>query len=143
MPARAAAIEAECATVRRAGATYDESVQMTTEIAAREGWLVVSDTSWPGYTEVPRLVMQGYRLMVDEALDQIGAAPTHVFIQAGVGGIAAAVAVQLRARLQTPYPCLVIIEPDKAACLLVSAERGTATALNGSLDTVDGMSGVR
>ena len=133
---RVAAIEAYGAEVRRAGATYDESVQIARETAAREGWLVVSDTSWPGYTEVPRLVMQGYRVMVDEALDQLGdAAPTHVFIQAGVGGVAASVAVHLRARLPTP-PVLVVVEPEAAACLLASAERGASTKLAGPLDTV-------
>ena len=54
----------------------------------RNGWFVVSDTSWPGYTEVPRDIMQGYRLMADEAADQwTGPPPTHVFIQGGVGGV--------------------------------------------------------
>ena len=135
---RVAAIERHGAEVRRAGATYDESVRIANEVAAREDWLVVSDTSWPGYTEVPRLVMQGYRLMVDEAIDQwIGAAPTHVFIQAGVGGVAAAVSVQLRARLPT-MPCLVVVEPEAAACLLASAERGTRMALTGPLETLMG-----
>jgi diaminopropionate ammonia-lyase len=79
--------------------------------------------------------MQGYRLMVDEALDQwAGPPPTHAFIQAGVGGIAAAVSIQLRARLGT-LPTLVVVEPDSAACLLTSAERGALTPLSGPLDT--------
>ena len=106
--------------------TYDDAVRAAAAEAERQGWFVVSDTSWPGYTEVPRDVMQGYRLMADEALDQWqGAPPTHVFIQAGVGGVAAAVSVQMRARLD-PAPALVVVEPDRAACLLASAEAGRA-----------------
>ena len=133
---RITAIERYGAEVRRAGRTYDESVRDASEIAEREGWLVVSDTSWPGYTEVPRLIMQGYRLMVDEALDQwAGPPPTHVFIQAGVGGVAASVSVHLRARLGHA-PVLVVVEPSRAACLLASAERHALTALSGPLDTV-------
>jgi len=55
--------------------------------AEANGWFVVSDTSWAGYTEVPRLIMQGYRVMADEVADQwSGDPPTHVFIQGGVGG---------------------------------------------------------
>ncbi len=133
---RVAAMERWGASVRRAGADYDESVRAANDAAASEGWLVVSDTSWPGYTEVPRLVMQGYRLMVDEALDEwTGAPPSHVFIQAGVGGAAASVAVQLRARLAT-MPRVVVVEPLGAACLLRSAEQGTATKAAGKLDTI-------
>ncbi len=131
---RVAAIERLGAAVPRAGRTYDESVRAAREIAAREGWFVVSDTSWPGYTEVPRLIMQGYRVMVDEALDQWeGPAPTHVFIQAGVGGVAASVSVHLRARLGT-LPALVVVEPERAACLLASAERRALTSIT-ALDT--------
>lgn len=132
---RIAPIERYGAEVRRAGRTYDESVRAASGIAERDGWLVVSDTSWPGYTEVPRLIMQGYRLMVDEALDQWqGAPPTHAFIQAGVGGVAASVSVHLRARLGKS-PLLVVVEPESAACLLASAERGALTPVSGALDT--------
>ena len=129
-------IEALGAEVRWAGATVDESLRAAREAADREGWLLVADTSWPGYTEVPRSVMQGHRLMVDEALDQwLGEPPTHVFVQAGVGGLAAAAAVQLRARLAV-MPRLVVVEPEGAACLLESAERGEATVLDGPFETV-------
>jgi diaminopropionate ammonia-lyase len=80
--------------------------------------------------------MQGYRLMADEAATQWhGAPPTHVFIQGGVGGVAAAVSVQMRARYQ-PAPELVVVEPDRAACLLASAELGEPTSIPGDLDTV-------
>ncbi|MBN9563302.1 MAG: diaminopropionate ammonia-lyase [Alphaproteobacteria bacterium] len=133
---RAAAIAALGAELRRVPGTYDDAVREAERVAQQEGWSVISDTSWPGYLEVPRRVMQGYRLMADEALEQWdGAAPSHVFIQAGVGGVAAAVAVQLRARL-TPPPALIVVEPDRAACLLASAELGAPTSVPGTLDTV-------
>jgi diaminopropionate ammonia-lyase len=127
------------AEVRRVPGTYDDAVRAAAAEAELQGWLIVSDTSWPGYTEVPRLIMQGYRLMADEALDQWqegqGTPPTHVFVQAGVGGVAAAVSAQMRARLRPP-PALVVVEPDRAACLLASAEAGKPAAVEGELDTI-------
>ena len=134
--ARVDAIARYGAEVRRVPGAYDDAVRAATAEAARCGWFLVSDTSWPGYTEVPRDVMQGYRLMADEALDQWdGAAPTHIFIQGGVGGVAAAVSVHARNRLR-PAPQLIVVEPDRAACLLASAEAGALTAVGGALDTV-------
>jgi diaminopropionate ammonia-lyase len=133
---RAAAIARYGAEVRRVPGTYDDAVRAAAEAAAREGWIVVSDTSWPGYAEVPAEVMQGYRLMAAEALAQWeGAPPTHVFVQGGVGAVAAAVSLHLRTRLAPP-PELVVVEPDRAACLLASAELGEPTAVGGDLATV-------
>jgi len=129
------AIAAFGAEVREVPGNYDDSVRAS-EVAARDGgWLLVSDTSWPGYTEVPRDVMQGYRLMAEEALDALPAPPSHVFVQGGVGGVAAAVSVALRARYGSG-PRLVGVEPDRAACLLASAEAGAPTNIPGELDTV-------
>ena len=92
------------AEVRRVPGTYDDAVREAARQAEANGWFVVSDTSWPGYTEVPRDIMQGYRLMADEAADQwTGPTPTHVFVQGGVGGVAAAVSIQARARF-SPAP---------------------------------------
>lgn len=135
-PVRAEAIARYGAELRRVPGTYDDAVRAAARFAAAEGWFVVSDSSWPGYTAVPVHVMQGYRLMADEAADQWqGAPPTHVFVQGGVGGAAAAVSVHMRTRYHPP-PCLVVVEPDRAACLLASAELGTPTAIPGDLDTV-------
>ncbi|MGI4953109.1 MAG: diaminopropionate ammonia-lyase [Janthinobacterium lividum] len=134
-PGRIEAIAAYGAEIRVVPGTYDDAVHAAAEAASREGWCVVSDTSYAGYTEVPREVMQGYRLMVDEALDQVPAPPSHVFIQAGVGGVAASVAVHVRARLPQET-VLVVVEPDRAACLLESARAGAPVRLGGALDTV-------
>jgi diaminopropionate ammonia-lyase len=134
--ARIDAIARYGAEVRRVPGTYDDAVREATRQAEANGWFIVSDTSWPGYTDVPGQVMQGYRLMADEAADQWdGGSPTHVFIQGGVGGVAAAVSTQMRARFH-PAPALIVVEPDRAACLLASAELGEATAIPGDLDTL-------
>ena len=123
------------AEVRRVAGTYDDAVREAARVADAEGWFVISDTSYPGYTTVPVDVMQGYRVMADEALEQWqGAPPTHCFMQGGVGG-AAAVSVQLRGRV-VPRPMFIVAEPDKAACLLASAEAGEPVAIPGDLDTL-------
>jgi diaminopropionate ammonia-lyase len=133
---RVEAIAAYGAEVRRVAGTYDDAVRQADAAARANGWFVISDTSYPGYTEIPRMVMQGYRLMADEAADQWdGPPPTHVFIQAGVGGAAAAVSVQMRARFR-PAPLLIVVEPENAACLLASAEQGARAIVGGNLDTI-------
>ncbi len=130
------AITAHGAEVVRVAGNYDDSVREADRQARANGWFVVSDTSYPGYTDVPRDVMQGYRLMADEAADQwAGPPPTHVFMQAGVGGAAAAVSVQIRDRFD-PAPRLVIVEPETAACLYESAVAGAPVAVGGTLHTI-------
>ena len=133
---RADAIAAHGADIRRVSGTYDDAVRACSRDAETNGWFVVSDTSWSGYTEIPRDIMQGYRLMADEAADQwTGQPPTHVFIQGGVGGAAAAVSTQMRARYR-PAPALIVVEPERAACLLESALAGQPTSVEGDLDTI-------
>jgi diaminopropionate ammonia-lyase len=129
------AIAAYGAEIRVVPGTYDDAVRAAAATAEREGWFVVSDTSYPGYTEIPRDVMQGYRLMAEEALTALPAAPTHVFIQGGVGGVAAAVATQLRAS-GAGHARLVVAEPENAACLLASAQEGKPSVVTGALDTL-------
>jgi len=114
---------------------YDDSVRAAQHAADANGWFVISDTSYPGYTEPPRDVMQGYRLMAEEAIAQMPLPPTHVFVPAGVGGVAAAVAVQLRNSLGAG-PRLIIAEPEEAACLTNSLEAGELRTVTGALDTI-------
>lgn len=105
--------------------SYDDAVAASREQAERNNWILVSDTSWPGYEAAPRLIMQGYCAMAQEALDAFhDAPPTHVFLQAGVGGLAAAVAGFYTRRLQKHAPKFVIVEPTRAACLYQSAQAG-------------------
>ncbi|MCA3601076.1 MAG: diaminopropionate ammonia-lyase [Methylobacterium sp.] len=132
---RAEAIRGFGAEVRREGSNYDASVRACAEAAARNGWQIVSDTAWPGYEDVPRDVMQGYAVLAMEA-EEAGAKPTHVFVQGGVGGIAAAVLSYRWEKYGASRPRLIVVEPDKAACLYESARAGTWKAVGGDLDTV-------
>jgi diaminopropionate ammonia-lyase len=132
-------IEGFGARVVRAPGNYDDAVHQAARDAAENGWVVVSDTSYPGYVEIPRDVMQGYSVMVAEAVEQMqagGRAPTHVFVQGGVGGLAAAATAQLWEALGPEAPRIVVVEPDKAACLFASARAGEPTRIHGDLDTL-------
>ena len=111
------------ADMRVVQGSYDDAVAESARQAQAHGWTLLSDTSWPGYTEPPTWVMQGYSAMVHEIAQQIPAPPTHVFLHAGVGGFAAAVANALHSVYQ-PGPKVVIVEPQRAACLLASARAG-------------------
>jgi diaminopropionate ammonia-lyase len=134
---RKAAIEAYGAEVRRCAGNYDESVRKADETAKTEGWFVVSDTSYPGYTEIPKDVMQGYELMAAEAVDELPEPPTHVFIQTGVGGAAAAVAAHLRRRYGVDNaPRIILADPEESACWLESLRAGQPVAITGDLDTL-------
>lgn len=121
---RVAAIARFGARMIRFDGTYDETVAEAARVAEENGWTTVSDTSWPGYERIPRMVMQGYAAMVREALGQIPEAPTHVFVQAGVGGVAAAVAGHLALTLGDGRPMFVAVDPARAACLFESAQAG-------------------
>lgn len=126
---RLAAIAHFGAEIVRVDGTYDDSVVEAASVAAGKGWTVVSDTSWPGYERIPGLVMQGYTAIVREALRQLPAPPTptlptHVFIQAGVGGVAAAIAGHLALVLGDKRPVFTVVDPARAACLYESARAG-------------------
>ena len=124
--------------VRVAGA-YDDSVEEAARVAAKNGWTIVSDTSWPGYERIPALVMQGYTAMVREALRQLPQPPTHVFVQAGVGGVAAAVAGHLAVALADQRPMFVVVEPARAACVYESARAGRPVRIEQGEPTVMAM----
>jgi len=121
---RVAAIGRFGATMIRTAGTYDESVAEAARVSQEKGWTVVSDTSWPGYERIPGLVMQGYTALVAEALRQMPEPPTHVFIQVGVGGIAAAVAAHLALVLGEKRPVFVAVDPARAACMFETARAG-------------------
>lgn len=121
---RIAAIARFGATMIRAEGTYDDSVAEAARVSAEKGWTVVSDTSWPGYERIPGLVMQGYTALVAESLRQMKEPPTHVFVQVGVGGIAAAVAAHFTLVLGETRPVFVAVDPARAACMFASAQAG-------------------
>lgn len=134
---RKQAIERYGARVERVAGNYDDSIKHADRAAAENGWFVVSDTSYPGYMDIPRDVMQGYTVMADEIVDQLGGVrPSHVFVQGGVGGFPAAVISQFWETWGPDRPRAVVVEPDKAACIFESARAGQPTPVHGDLDTV-------
>lgn len=133
---RKQAIERYGASVVRTAGNYDDAVRQADADARKLGRHVISDTSYEGYMDVPRDVMQGYQLMVEEAVRQAPRPPTHVFVQGGVGGLPAAVCGYFWERLGSARPVFVVVEPERADCLMQSARAGKATAVHGELDTL-------
>ena len=124
---RANAMRAFGAEVIRIDGDYDASVAMARDESEANGWFVVSDTSWPGYTQPPLDVMAGYGVMAREVCAAMDKAPTHVFLQGGVGGLAAAITAALTQHWGADAPRVVAVEPELAACLFASAKAGTLT----------------
>ena len=137
---REAPIAALGAQIVRIAGNYDASVQEAARLAQTNGWQVVSDTSYKGYEEIPRDVMQGYAVIVDELLETLpDDAPcpfTHVLLQGGVGGLAAGVVSALWERFGAQRPRFIVVEPEQADCLLQSAISGHADRARGSVDSV-------
>jgi len=121
---RIAAIARFGAEIVRVDGNYDDSVGEASRVAEEKGWITVSDTSWPGYERIPGFVMQGYTALLSEALRKLRKLPSHVFVQAGVGGIAAAVAGHFSVLLGDNRPYFVVVDPSRAACLFESARAG-------------------
>jgi diaminopropionate ammonia-lyase len=122
------------ATVLRGGATYEESMVLARAEAERRNWDLLSDSSWPGYTKMPLAVMRGYTVMLREVADTMEAAngpATHVFVQAGVGGLAAAAVGYLRDRWGEGFK-FVVVEPEAAPCLLESIRQGSPVRVTGA-----------
>lgn len=136
---RVSAIARFGAEIVRVEGIYDDAVAEAERRCRAEGWTVVSDTSWPGYEHIPLTVMQGYTVMVAEALAEMTEPPTHVFLQAGVGGFAAATASFLALALKDRRPRIVVVEPERAACLFESNRAGRLVRINHGQPTVMAM----
>ena len=132
-----AAIKAKGAEVIRVDGNYDTAVAECKRQAEANGWTIISDTSWEGYDSTPRSVMRGYTVLVEEIIRQWRAGPTHVFVQAGVGGLAAAVFGYLWARYE-PRPKFIVVEPASADCWLQSNKAGKPALASGDAETAMG-----
>ena len=137
--ARAAAIAREGAAVIRVAGTYDDAVRQATADAADHDWTVISDTSWPGYERIPRLIMVGYTRLMEEVARSLPASvtPDVIFVPGGVGGLLAAVAAWSAWRWGATTR-VVAVEPVSAACLQASARAGRPTTVPGPFDTIMG-----
>lgn len=131
----AARLRAMGAQVERAGANYEASMEAALEAAQSRGWTLLSDSSWPGYTELPRRVMEGYVQLGAEIVARMDAAPSHVLLQAGVGGLAAAVAAHVRVAWGDG-PRIIVVEPDAAPALFVSIRAGRLVTSEGPVSSM-------
>jgi len=134
---RQQAMEAYDAEVVRISGNYDESVRQAAADAKEFGRIIVSDTSYPGYMEIPKYVALGYTVMLREIVEQLdGEIPSHVFLQGGVGGLASAVCAYFWQCWGEQRPRLIIVEPEAANCLQQSARKGAPVTVDGDLDTL-------
>ena len=135
--------------IRRLGAeasitnvNYDDTVRLARAYAAEHKGIIVQDTSWEGYDEVPLHIMQGYTTMGSEIVEQLQAygniKPTHVFLQAGVGAMAGAMAGFIADYYKEQRPLITIVEPNQADCLYRTAlaNDGQLHAVGGALDSI-------
>ena len=140
--ARINAIKMYGAEVTVVDGNYDDAVRKVAEDARENNWVIISDTSWPGYTEVPTWIMQGYTTMLLEAQEQFAGMgitkPTHVFVQAGVGALAASVIGFYANLFKENAPKFIVVEPENAACVYASAKAGDGEVhdITGNLDTI-------
>ena len=126
-------IRAQGAQAEITDLNYDDAVRLAARMAEEQGWMLIQDTAWEGYEDIPTHIMQGYTTLaweIGQALDQ---PPTHLFLQAGVGSVAGAVAGYFAGLWRDRRPVTVVAEPDQADCLF-----RTARADDGQLHFVTG-----
>lgn len=135
---RLANIQAEGADASITDMNYDEAVRLANRMAEENGWVMVQDTAWEGYEDIPTWIMQGYATMAYEAYEQLDEKPTHIFLQAGVGSLAGAVAGFFSSMYGEDRPIITVVEPEKAACLYKTAEAndGELHFVTGDMDTI-------
>ncbi|KEJ89854.1 pyridoxal-phosphate dependent enzyme [Sulfitobacter donghicola] len=126
----AARLEEQGAQVVRQGETYEDSLRAAEAAAEANGWDLLSDGSWHGYTDRPHRLMEGYTVLMAEAIRQIPQQPTHIFLQAGVGGLACACAALAR-QAWGDGPRIIVVEPDAAPALQGSIVAGKAVESSG------------
>lgn len=139
-------IAKENATVTIEDMNYDDCVRLAAEEASKaERGIIIQDTAWDGYEEIPTWIMQGYgtlALEADEQLEKDGCRPTHVFIQAGVGSLAGAVVGYFSNRFKENPPVMVVAEAKEANCLYQSAVKADGSRVNVTGDMLTIMAGL-
>ncbi|POX42714.1 diaminopropionate ammonia-lyase [Streptomyces sp. Ru73] len=142
-PQAVAAIAAEEATVTEVPGPYDEAVRLAAEAAAGPDAVLVQDTAWPGYEQVPGWIVEGYSTLcaeIDEQLADGGVAgPDLVAVPVGVGSLAQAVVTHYRSRPSGPAPALLAVEPEAAACVLESLALGEPVGVTTGDTTMAGL----
>ena len=116
---------------------YDDTVRYTSQLAAENGWVIVQDTMWEGYDEIPLWIMQGYTTLMKEVVKQLEDAPTHVFLQAGVGSFASAMVAFLQQYYKEDIT-FILVEPHVANCYFESFKQGEEqfVKVGGTMQTI-------
>lgn len=139
-------IQAEGAAAKITDCNYDDTVRIIAEESKEKGWVIVQDTAWEGYEDIPAWIMQGYGTMAAEALEQLNDMgidkPTHILVQAGVGSLAGAVQGYFASVFEEARPKTVIVEADQADCLYQSAQAGDGKPRNVGGDMATIMAGL-
>ena len=135
---RLANIQAEGADASITDLNYDDAVRLANSQAEEKGWVMVQDTAWEGYEDIPAWIMQGYGTMGYEAHQQLPEKPTHIFLQAGVGSMAGAITGFFSSLYGADRPIITIVEPNKADCLYRTAEAddGALHFVTGEMNTI-------
>ena len=119
---------------------YEEAVELSEKNAKKYGWVVIQDTAWEGYEDIPTWIMQGYTTLIYEAINQMEEygldKPSHVFLQAGVGSFAGAILGYLVDKFGEERPITVVLEPDDANCLYLSSISGKREIVDGDMPTI-------
>ena len=140
---RLAIEEAGSAVAEITALNYDQTVQYAASLAEQNGWILLQDTAWEGYEQSPRWIIEGYLTMAAEAARQMGGkAPTHLFLQAGVGAMAGGITSYFMDRCKSPSPLVTIVEPEAAACIYHSVLAGDRAAHSLTGDSVTIMAGL-
>ena len=125
------------ADVIRVKGDYESSLKECKKLTKKNGWQIVQDVSDKNYKLVPRLTMAGYSIMIKEISNQTNKYITHVFLQAGVGGMAAGSVAGI-ARYFKRIPKIIVVEPTNAACVLKSIEKGKMTKIKIKKESIMG-----
>ena len=131
-------LEKHGAEVVYSGETYEQSCQAAIEGAQCVNSILLADSAWNGYIDPPMLIMEGYTIIAEELRESFEINnnwPTHVFIQAGVGGLAGSISFMIR-KNWTKQPKIIVVEPEAAACLRDSAKYAAATIVTGPLSNM-------
>ena len=123
------------ARVVRDGADYEASMAAAMNAADAQGWTLLSDSTWTGYTELPILLMEGYLQLAVESAERMTTPPTHILLQAGVGGLACAVAAYARA-VWKDEPQIIVVEPEAAPALRDSILAGHVVETTGPVSAM-------
>jgi diaminopropionate ammonia-lyase len=115
---------------------YDDTVRIISKLSKENGWEIIQDTAWEGYEDVPKWIMEGYSTIGNEIIEDLEEAPTHIFLQAGVGAFAGVMTCFFSYIYRDNPPKFILVEPEKADCFYKSAINNKLTNIKGELETI-------